>query len=103
MPDTMICYCGRLKRSIPRGDSFMNAPVKNWCSLDCTVPYATLERSTAKRQPKKSWDKSSRPFALASREIFSNRGLSMIFDEHFGVIVIGAGHAGCEAASAAAR
>jgi len=27
----------------------------------------------------------------------------MIFDEHFGVIVIGAGHAGCEAASAAAR
>jgi tRNA uridine 5-carboxymethylaminomethyl modification enzyme len=27
----------------------------------------------------------------------------MIFDEHFDVIVIGAGHAGCEAASAAAR
>src|SRR5258706_9688117 len=81
----------------------MSAPVKNWFSLDCTMPYATLERSTAKRQPKKSWDKSSRPFASASRELFSNRGLSMIFDEHFGVIVIGAGHAGCEAASAAAR
>src|SRR6267154_745445 len=27
----------------------------------------------------------------------------MVFDEHFDVIVIGAGHAGCEAASAAAR
>jgi len=27
----------------------------------------------------------------------------MIFDEHFDVVVIGAGHAGCEAASAAAR
>src|SRR6266404_1518748 len=81
----------------------MSAPVKNWFSLDSTMPYATLERSTAKRQPKKSWDKSSRPFASASREISSNRGLSMIFDEHFGVIVIGAGHAGCEAASAAAR
>src|SRR3989440_5299336 len=27
----------------------------------------------------------------------------MIFDEYFDVIVIGAGHAGCEAASAAAR
>ncbi|MDX6613335.1 MAG: tRNA uridine 5-carboxymethylaminomethyl modification enzyme, partial [Blastocatellia bacterium] len=27
----------------------------------------------------------------------------MVFDEKFDVIVIGAGHAGCEAASAAAR
>src|SRR5436853_623199 len=81
----------------------MSVLVMNWSSLICTLPYASLERSTAKRQPKRSWDKSSRPFALASRFVFSERGLSMIFDEHFDVIVIGAGHAGCEAASAAAR
>src|SRR4029078_1656878 len=56
---------------------------------------STWDKLPGRQPPKISWERYSQPFALANER--------MIFDERFDVIVIGAGHAGCEAASASAR
>ena len=43
------------------------------------------------------------PLAPASRKIGETKLICMLFTEQFDVVVVGAGHAGCEASVACAR
>src|SRR5436190_18470979 len=95
MPGITICFCAQSMRFQFQRRSCCNRRAKSSLWLACTTRCVILVTYRARRHPNNYWVRSFR------RSVSVNS--IMIFDEVFDVIVIGGGHAGCEAASAAAR